>query len=198
MSQKTAEKIMKGIPITPKGKTKHGSGLPKIRNFMKDINGKMEIQSQENVGTCVSLSIPITETPPWFSSKITIKRNATIVVVDDDVSIHEIWKEQLSNKHLNVKYFTNGKSAIDFIKVFKNHSNSPDDLFLITDYQLRGQEYNGIDVIDLSDMRDQCLLVTGEHVANISNFSDKQHIKLFLKSARIKNIKIVIEDNDKF
>jgi hypothetical protein len=111
-------------------------------------------------------------------------------VLDDDQSIHDVWKRRFANyaNDITIKYFTQGQDAIDFISSIKDKSKT----FLLADYELRGQDLTGLDVIEQSGMQNRNILITSVYTSRIRNFSEKCKIfKMFPKTAEIENISLI-------
>ncbi|MBI4669796.1 MAG: HAMP domain-containing histidine kinase, partial [Elusimicrobia bacterium] len=47
-------------------------------------------------GTTVTIKLPQAEPPEWFVSNLELEPNSTIVVLDDDTSIHQVWQGRFS------------------------------------------------------------------------------------------------------
>jgi hypothetical protein len=77
----------------------------------------------------------------WFADKIEIKKGEEVIIVDDELLAHEVWREKLKKyeKEIKVKYFTQGVEALKYLKSLENKEK----VLLLTDYKLKGQEVNG-------------------------------------------------------
>ncbi|MDR1235405.1 MAG: hypothetical protein LBJ96_00200 [Holosporaceae bacterium] len=68
-------------------------------------------------------------------------------------------------------------------------------MFLITDYELRGQTLNGVDVIEQTGTQARNLIVTSVYTSKIENFGKKCDIfKLFPKMAGVEKISLIFKD----
>ena len=79
--------------------TGSGSGLG-IFHAKKAIvawGGEFQIRSQVASGTTVEIKLLNAPRPHWFASSIQILEGTTVVSVDDDLSIHQIWKGRLES-----------------------------------------------------------------------------------------------------
>lgn len=190
MSKDVAKSIMDGHLVESTKKSGHGLGTKRIFENIKSIGGSLSIMSEEGVGTTFKITCPLCETPSWFSDSIAIKKDGIVVVLDDDSSIFAQWKAIFSQlgRDVQVKYFTKGKDAVDYINSLEDKSK----VFLITDYELRGQSIDGISVIEQTGMSAQNLLVTNIYTSRIKDFSKRSNIfKMFPKIEGIEKIKIV-------
>jgi CheY-like chemotaxis protein len=156
------------------------------------MEAKMSIKSTENVGTEIMLTFPKCDAPNWFGDKVVLYKGDTVVVLDDDPSIHEIWKDRFASLGGDIKtvYFTQGQEAVDFIDSLEKK----DRVFLLADYELRGQNLNGVDVIERSSMQKRSLLVTSVYISRIKKFDEKcKFLKIFFKIGDIDNISLEVQ-----
>ena len=88
-----------------------------------------------------------------------------------DVLVHEIWKKKFNGYEgdIEVKYFTKGLEAIEFINSLEEKNN----VLLLTDYEFKGQGINGVVVIEKTNMHDKHILVTSKYLSEIKEFEEK-------------------------
>ncbi|MDR3256841.1 MAG: GHKL domain-containing protein [Endomicrobium sp.] len=191
MPKETVEKIMKGIDIGTTKQEGSGIGLKQIRRTLKAMNGQMFIEAKENVGTEITLIFSESEIPQFVVDKIALPKGNAIVVLDDDISFHEILKNRFENylDDISVKYFTQGLETIDFI----NSAKEKDKIFLLSDYQLRDQNIDGIEVIEKCNMQDRHILITSMHTTKIKDFDKKCKFLKILNKSFINDVSILIE-----
>lgn len=158
----------KGIPkeilpsIGMKGATygkEHGSGLGiyYAQLSLANAGGSLQIESEEEKGTKISIQIPFRKTRVVSNKEIRIEYGSYLLILDDDPLIRKSWAQILSQRKidekLEVRYFSSTKeiliSKIDLCKAF-----------LFTDYDLK-EEYDGLDIVGRLKMYDRSLLVTG-------------------------------------
>lgn len=169
--------------------------MKQIMKTVNDMNGRLEVDSTENVGTEFYMTFSKSNAPSWFSDTIYLKKDDVVIVLDDDPSIFEAWKDIFEPflKNISVKYFTNGREVLSFISSCCNEAK--DKLFLIADYELRGQEFDGIEVIEHAGMQGKTLLVTSSHTSEIKFFNEKcSTLKMFPKLCGLDKIKVIVED----
>lgn len=160
----------RGIPvdILPKIRTygfSHGKengngiGLYHATEYINKIGGSLSIDSESDVGTVVTVRIPLSGNPDWLSTGREIPSAPNIVILDDDPSIHGLWLDLLSDLH--------GAKIHQFhlIDDFRKSSINSDeiDLFLV-DYHFRGYDENGFDFITGLGISDRSLLVTSKYL----------------------------------
>ena len=158
MPKNMIDGILAGVPVGTTKKTGHGIGMSQVRRIIDLYEGKMEIESKENVGTTVTIKFKKSEAPDWFTNELHLKKGSTILILDNDESIHKIWHEKLSKYDLDLHFFLNSQSLMDF--VFAIPSDKRENLFLLSDYDLRSTK-SGLVVVMESGLQHQSAIVTG-------------------------------------
>lgn len=114
-----------------------------------------------------------------MATEIKINKGDTVVILDDDRSIHGAWSSRFKD-HLNdiqLKHFLVGSKAIEFINSFPDKEK----IFLLTDYELLKQNLSGIDIVQKTKVK-RAILVTSHHSkVEIRNLAIKTGIKLLPK-----------------
>lgn len=159
------EKIMADVSVSAGKESGHGIGLTQVRETLKRYHGKLSIDSKLNEGTAITLTFPRAHPPRWIAEKIALFEGDTIVILDDDKSIHAAWDTRFeallkSNPTIQVKHFRDGNEAINFIS--KMGHEEKQHLFLLTDYELLNQETNGLAVIEKTNSK-RAILVTSHY-----------------------------------
>ena len=162
MSQAVADKIMQNMVVTSGKKEGHGLGLSQVRETLQRNNAKLSIKSKIGHGTKITLTFPKIAAPDWIAEEMELHPEDTIIILDDDPSIHKAWDTRLDIEvpEIPKEHFTYGKEAIEFINAL-----SPEDkrnIFLLTDYELLKQDMNGLDVVVQTDVA-RSILVTSHH-----------------------------------
>ena len=156
------EKIgQKGVSFG-KDKMESGSGLGLFyaREVVSQFEGEVKIESQPGNGTKVSILLPNDQPPKWFLPSIELTPNMSIVVLDDDVSIHQIWKGRFESalKHRLVGRLHNLSSPEDLRKWVSE--NGKKDVVFLCDYELLNFNETGLDLIEELSLQDSAVLVT--------------------------------------
>jgi signal transduction histidine kinase/FixJ family two-component response regulator len=169
-----------------------GLGLYHAKKCFESWKGKLSIDSKPKLGTTVSITLPLQSAPSWFVPQINIAKNAQIIVLDDDHSIHQVWKSRLAAYDLlnNITHF---KSATEILSWFQNHNMNSNLLFLC-DYELLNSHQNGLDIIEKLGLTNNAILVTSQY--------DSSKVRMRCESLGIKllpknlagAIPIIIED----
>jgi signal transduction histidine kinase len=133
-----------------------GIGLSSANEYFRTLNGQLELKSCINKGTKITIRIPIAKTPAWSPMAIKCNVNSTLIIVDDDLSMHMLWQQKAGTKNLKLKLFIN---VIDFLEWTKLQANMKQFIYII-DYNLNDKIYNGFKVISDLCIQEQSYLVT--------------------------------------
>lgn len=138
----------------------NGLGLYRAKTSIESWGGSLEIESSVGVGTTIIIKLPRAEFPKSFVQKITLKPNSTLVIVDDDESIHQIWAGRLESvnfKSHNIKvlHFSSPADVKNWAR-----SNDLKGSKLLVDYEYIGYIENGLDLIENSKLEEYSYLVT--------------------------------------
>ena len=147
------------------GASGQGIGVLQAHKFTESLGGRMKIESVVGQGTSVTLILPKVQAPPWFPHSLNITQGSRVVMVDDDPSIHEVWRQRFkfgeTEKDLQLLHFY---SPDDFTKWHEGQPKFADDktTYLI-DYEFKGSQTTGIDLIDqMGDSTKNVLLVSSQ------------------------------------
>lgn len=154
--EKIADAI-EGVSFKHPGK---GLGLSTANQYIKTVGGKLELLSNPGDGTKVTFNLP-SKTPSWLPQNISFKKINTVVILDDDPSILEYWKNELSEKKLNIQFFSSYNTATNWVN--KNIALIPFTIFLI-DYELSYK--NGLDFLIAIKNSNNRYLITS-HAENL-------------------------------
>jgi len=145
----------------------NGLGVYHAINTIKSFNGDFKIDSEYNVGTKVTISLPKAKPPSWFVNQIQLTNINKIFIIDDDLSIHTLWKERLQNIHnnkLSIQYFFEPSEFILYMQ--SNLLKSGSHFLIFIDYEFVGNSLNGLSIVEKLKIADRAILVT-------SHFDDK-------------------------
>lgn len=153
----------KGVSTKTQSNLGRGLGLFHAMNTVRSWGGDVHITSSRE-GTNVTVTFPACEAPSWFKKNICLTHDTLIVVLDDDRSIHEFWKEKFKDTPFKMLSFTTS----DNFKKWYAINKSTIRVFLLCDFEC-GEE-NGIDIILESGLVESSLLVSGR--LNESSITD--------------------------
>ena len=74
-----------------------GLGLFHAKKTVESWGGALRMVSHAGSGTVISVELPPEQPPGWFASSINLSGIDQIVAVDDDESIHGIWKKRFAS-----------------------------------------------------------------------------------------------------
>ena len=116
MSEDVVRKILSQTRVSANKTFGHGLGMGQVYDTLKESGGELGIHSVVNEGTRVSLIFPRVPIPHWFASEVFLEKGDTVVVLDDDPSIHLAWDTRFGmlDESFCLKHFTLGREAIDF------------------------------------------------------------------------------------
>lgn len=142
-----------------------GLGLYHARTSVEAWGGTFSIVSTPGNGTTATIRLPTTKAPDWFVSGLRISPGSNLVVLDDDASIHQVWRGR----------FASVLRAEHRVKTF--HLSTPDeirswvrdqpranqtDVFLL-DYELPGFHETGLSLAEELVIGTRTILVTSRH-----------------------------------
>ena len=110
-------KIISGEISTQK-KNGHGLGLSHAIQIAEKLGGQLTIKSRIGEGTTVDIFLLQVSAPKWFCLSLKILSKQRIVVLDDDESIHQVWRKRLIDlrSDVNIINFYRPEDMIEKIK----------------------------------------------------------------------------------
>ncbi len=176
----------------------HGLGVSYAVKSIESWGGEYNIKSECNKGTEFEIYIPSSEPAKWFLSNIVISEDSTIIILDDDQTIHDIWNTRLKNlfHDINMIKVINCKNYQYFAEYY-NLNHSEKNIYLI-DFELSGEQMNGIDIIEKFKISQFSTLATNRFEDyEVRKSCEKINIKIIPKSfATHIPINIVYRDPD--
>jgi hypothetical protein len=162
----------------------HGLGLFHAKATLENWGGRLEIQSEVGRGTVVLMHIPKARPPEWFVPEIKAYHGQTVVIIDDDEAIHEIWRrrfhECVGDSSESLIHFTTPQALMDWYEVNEESRNQA---LYLCDYEFINAEINGLDLISKLGINYRSILVTSRY--------DRDDI---ISRCEIRNIKLLPKD----
>lgn len=160
-----------------------GIGIYHAKKTIEEFGGKFKIISQVGVGTEVQIYLPKTKSPVWFLESLTIPNHSLVISLDDDISIHQIWKGRLASLNasahqVQLQSFTSAEEFKKFVLFKTNFSSDAKNTtqsnlntrdvasanqFYLIDYELLGQNTNGLKIIEELGLQNNVTLVTSRY-----------------------------------
>jgi signal transduction histidine kinase len=174
--------------IGDKGFTKNkpngtGIGVHFARRALMSWNGKLEYVSTIGVGTTATLQLPIAPNPTWFREDLRFTGYSTVVIVDDDPTIHSVWKNRIaqSNSDISVEHFFSAESASSWAV---QHRESASGCLLLTDFNLNSLTGTGLTVLERFGLKHpSAVMVTNAfNDVDLRRRCEKLNVKLMPKS----------------
>ena len=139
-----------------------GLGLFHARKTIEAWGGNFIITSSVGQGTVIHIALPQCPPPVWFADLLSLKVKMKVLVLDDDPSIHRIWKGRwetmgLHDKGFQIEHF----SMPDQLRMWHSQEYSQaDSVLCLFDHELIGFKESGLDLIEELGLGNQSVLVT--------------------------------------
>lgn len=156
-----------------------GLGLYHASQSVRSWGGSLDIHSTFGKETTATIRLPRQKAPDWFVPAIKIHPGDTIVILDDDQTIHQIWKERFrtfAEQNLKVLHFLTYEEISKGLKQLLPNRN----IVYLFDYELLGQPVNGLQIIEEFKVKNNAILVT-------SHFENPE----ILNKCRPLNVKLI-------
>jgi len=137
--------------------TGFGLGLSHARKVIESLGGKLQIFSVQGEGTTIEISLAKIDAPEWFCESLAMNKSDQIVILDDDVSIHGVWRSRFATHGIPCVCFT--KSS-ELKKWYRETSIDRNNMFFLVDFELMLQPQSGLDVVEEIGIANQAVLVT--------------------------------------
>ncbi len=164
----------------------HGLGLSHARSSVSRWNGTLKIESSEGVGTTVSIELPLVSPPKWFVPVVEVAQGTTVLILDDDPSIHLVWEQRFaeaitrSGAPVFVEHFSDTASLRHWCTQNQRLMST---LLFLCDYEIMGASENGIELIRSLYLTERSILVTGRFdEEQVRQDCDRYGIRLLPKS----------------
>jgi signal transduction histidine kinase len=154
----------RGMTFNKKGGS--GLGLAHAKETIEAWGGSLRIESKIGQGTSVILSFPKKAPPAWFVSDLEVKSGSTVVIFDDDQSIHQVWKGRFDHESsASTGVFLEHLSTSEqFREFYRSRFLDLDHPLFLMDYEIRGGSgATGLDLIEECGLAGRAILVTSHY-----------------------------------
>jgi signal transduction histidine kinase len=162
-----------------------GLGLYYAKRTAEDSGGQLQVKSVEGEGTAVEILLPMAPPPRWYTNQITIPKNGTIVILDDQESSHLSLRSRLDDlKERGLEFSIEAfKRPADFLKWHRTQTlNEQSNTLYFFDYDLGRDQQNGLDLAQSLGLKSNAFLMTGHFdLSDIQNKCVVQNLKLVPK-----------------
>ena len=139
-----------------------GLGIYRAKADAEAWGGSLDIRSESGKGTSVALRLPCARPPSWFVPALAVSPGATVVVLDDDASIHQVWDDRFdapraTGGQADVRHLFNARELRSWVTSHPERARAA--LYLV-DYELIGESETGLDLIEELSLVDRAILVT--------------------------------------
>lgn len=114
MDEATLKHAFDPFFTTKSSKKTTGLGLSSCYGIISQHGGSIEIESQVDQGTTVSVYLPLTETNAQEPVLELIDNDATILIVDDDPGVLRVIQNALERSGYQVRAFAETEAAVEF------------------------------------------------------------------------------------
>jgi signal transduction histidine kinase len=142
-----------------------GLGLFHARTCAESWGGRLDIASEPGKGTTVTVTLPLAPAPDWFVPALTLNPGRAIVVLDDDASIHQVWRGRLGafkakGKGVEVVHASLPQELRDWVQA--DAGKAREALYLL-DYELAGHAETGLSLAEELGIGERTILVTSRY-----------------------------------
>jgi len=177
-----------------------GLGLSLSRSIILEHNGTINVESELRHGATFVIELPITDdspietetTNPMIQSQPSVKKNARILVIDDEPSIRELLEKSLSRAGHSVDVITDASSAMEIIDARTTYD------VIISDVRMPGM--NGLElythiVRKMPAMANRIIFITGDVMgADIKAFISNNNIPYLAKPFKLRALEGMIDN----
>lgn len=170
--------VLNGYSLKHTGK---GIGLSSAIKYVESFSGgKFVLTSEQHQGTQVTLKIPYLQNLDWFPDTIILNRKQHIVLLDDDPSIHEFWKNRFRETEIT---FINFYHSNDFLGWYNSARDRRHEFIFFIDYKLSTDKQNGIDIMKkIQPGRNGYLITSYAEELHFQNIAKELNIWLIPKT----------------
>ena len=171
----------------------HGLGLSHARQVMTGLGGRLEFELPKGGGAIVRMIMPRAEPPIWFIDEVRVAPGA-ICVIDDDVSVFQIWKSrQISKSNNDLFHFTSEREFVAW-----HNAGNRASLYLV-DFEFISQPKDGLQIIEEYSLQPNAILVTSHFdEKNVRETAQRLNVRIIPKSMAalipIKHVVVAVSD----
>lgn len=169
-----------------------GIGLTQAREFIERDNGTLLLISHPGEGTTIDIRLKKSPPPAWFCHSIEINDGDSIVIVDDDNSIHLLLKERIGNRANVLDFY----SPEEFNTWMRSTIGMPGQRYFF-DQEFLGSRVAGLDLISEHGLAEHSILITSHYTdSRIQKLCEEKSILLIPKES-VANIPVQLSEIQK-
>ena len=164
MSEEQLQQVLNPEQTTQSTKAQgHGIGIAHAQETLKRFDAEFDMNSSQGEGTTAKLILKAIQPPLWMARELTVYPQDTVIILDDDPSMHDAWRGFLAHyqdqlSEVAIQHFTEAQACIEAIKQL----NQPYQALLLADYELMKQSMSGLDVVQATQLP-RSVLVTSHY-----------------------------------
>lgn len=182
MPEDVVTTIKNGVAITSGKKNGHGIGFSQIHDMLRNNFGEINIYSSSkpiNHGTTIELVFPKMGVTNWIATEINLAIGDTIVILDNDITMHKVWAIKLQNilekiPNIKLRYFS---SVSEFTRFMDNLSVAEkQEICLFSKYELGAP--NGLEVLEQYKAKSSILITQDVPSAKVRKIAVQNRVKI--------------------
>ena len=158
-----------------------GFGLFHAKETIESWQGVISCNTSSD-GVCTfSIELPVSLAPANFVTNIGLEPNSEVVVVDDDISIHGLWRERISSlsfKDIKLVMFSSPQSFLSWLS-----GNSDSKAAFFIDYEFLASDITGIDLLEKIPCKNKFLATSHIDESHIQDYCAQNSIGLIDKGS---------------
>lgn len=164
MSEEQLQQVLNPEQTTQSTKAQgHGIGIAHAQETLKRFGAEFDMHSSLGEGTTAKLILKAIQPPLWIARELMIYPQDTVIILDDDQSMHDAWRRFLAHypdqlSEVAIQHFTEAQACIDAIRQL----DRPYQTLLLSDYELMKQSMSGLDVVQATQLP-RSVLVTSHY-----------------------------------
>lgn len=151
-----------------------GLGLFHAKTTIEKVSGHIELYNDN--GAVIKMYLPVIEPPKWFSEVINLEKYNDVMIIDDDITIHSLWKKIFKTKGINIdtKYLFREKDILPALASVNFNT------FVFMDYDL-GKIRNGLSLIKDFNLHHSVLVTNEYYRTDLQNLCEQNDVKIIPK-----------------
>ncbi len=141
-----------------------GLGLYHARGSAEKWGGSLSISSVAGEGTEITLTVPLAPQPDWFASSLSLAAGSAVVILDDDATIHQLWKGRFDSCRAGergVRFY--GFSSPEALKRWLGEEGGAGPGLFLFDYELPGSGNTGLELAKQLGVASRTILATSRY-----------------------------------
>jgi signal transduction histidine kinase len=140
-----------------------GMGLKHARKMATAWKGELSLSSTPGLGCNVRVTLPRSSLPAGLLGHLDLSNVSTVVIVDDDPTIHALWNSRWIRLGLGAHVALRHVYKPGSLFLGSSPARLPDHTIYLIDYDLGPGEMSGTDLIQAEGLAQQAVLVTSRY-----------------------------------